>query len=144
MPRGTLTDEERYVINDHIVQTIVMLSRLPFPAHLRQVPEVAGGHHERMDGRGYPKGLRGADMSALARMMAIADVYEALTAADRPYKPGKKVSEALAIMRRMADEGHIDPDLFALFVDAGVYLRYAERFLDHGQIDTAPVRRAAA
>jgi HD-GYP domain-containing protein (c-di-GMP phosphodiesterase class II) len=131
--RGTLTAEERYLINDHIVQTIIMLSKLPFPRALRSVPEVACGHHERMDGTGYPRGLRAADMSIPARIMAIADVFEALTAADRPYKPGKAVSEALGIMRTMAETGHIDPDLFALFVAAGVPRRYAEQFLDPAQ-----------
>jgi HD-GYP domain-containing protein (c-di-GMP phosphodiesterase class II) len=131
--RGTLTDEERFVINDHIVQTIVMLSKLPFPRHLREVPEVAGGHHERMDGRGYPRALRGAEMSVLARIMAIADVFEALTASDRPYKSGKTVQESLAIMKRMAESGHIDADLYALFVESGVCWRYAERFLSAPQ-----------
>ena len=133
--RGTLTAEERYVINDHIVQTIVMLSQLPFPRHLRSVPEVAGGHHERMDGKGYPRGLRGSEMSVLARIMAIADIYEALTASDRPYKSGKTVSESLRVMRKMATEGHIDADLYDLFVEAGVYQRYARQFLGPGQID---------
>ena len=128
--RGTLTPEERYLINDHIVQTIIMLSKLPFPRHLRGVPEVAGGHHERMDGKGYPRRLRGEDMSVPARIMAIADVFEALTASDRPYKPGMHLSESLRIMREMAQNGHIDPDLFTLFVETGVHRRYAERFLN--------------
>jgi hypothetical protein len=84
----TLSEEERYKIKEHIVQTLIMLSQLPFPKHLRQVPEIASGHHEKMDGTGYPKGLRGEDMSPLARMLAIADIFEALTAVDRPYKKG--------------------------------------------------------
>ncbi|TCU89830.1 HD domain-containing phosphohydrolase [Roseateles saccharophilus] len=137
VPRGTLTEEERYRINDHIVQTIKMLEELPFPKHLRGVPEMAGGHHERMDGRGYPKGLKGADMSPQARMMAIADVFEALTADDRPYKPGKRLSEALAIMQRMVREQHLDPELFALFLSAGVCLAYAERFMPAERVDVA-------
>jgi response regulator RpfG family c-di-GMP phosphodiesterase len=134
--RGTLGEEERYKINEHIIQTIVMLSALPFPNHLGQVPEIAGGHHERTDGKGYPRGLTGAQMSPLARMMAIADVFEALTASDRPYKRPKTISSALDIMKRMADEGHIDPELFEIFVRSGVCLRYAERFLDPSQRDT--------
>jgi HD domain len=134
--RGTLGEEERYKINEHIIQTIVMLSALPFPNHLSQVPEIAGGHHERTDGKGYPRGLTGAQMSPLARMMAIADVFEALTASDRPYKPPKTISSALEIMKRMADEGHIDPELFKIFVRSGVCQRYAERFLDPSQRDT--------
>jgi hypothetical protein len=134
--RGTLGDEERYKINEHIIQTIIMLSALPYPNHLAQVPEIAGGHHERTDGKGYPRGLTGAQMSPLARMMAIADVFEALTASDRPYKSPKTLSQSLDIMKRMADEGHIDPELFELFVRSGVCLRYAERFLDPSQRDT--------
>lgn len=137
--RGTLTDEERYKINDHIVQTIKMLSELPFPKHLRGVPEIAGGHHERMDGRGYPKGLKGGDMSPQARMMAIADVFEALTADDRPYKPGKRLSEALAIMRRMVQDKHLDAELFELFLRSGVCRAYAERFMPREMIDVADV-----
>jgi HD-GYP domain-containing protein (c-di-GMP phosphodiesterase class II) len=133
--RGTLTEEDRFVINGHMVQTIVMLDRLPFPRHLKNVPEIAGGHHEKMDGTGYPKRLRGEDMSAPARMMAIADVFEALTAQDRPYKKGKTLSESLAIMRRMVADRHLDPELFAVFVRQRVYLRYAERYMKPEQID---------
>jgi HD-GYP domain-containing protein (c-di-GMP phosphodiesterase class II) len=137
--RGTLTDEERYKINDHIVQTIKMLHELPFPKHLRDVPEIAGGHHERMDGRGYPRGLTSAQMSPQARMMAIADVFEALTADDRPYKPGKPLSEALGLMQRMAREGHLDPELYDLFLTAGVCQAYAERFMQPALRDVADV-----
>ena len=139
--RGTLTDEERYVINHHIVQTIVMLSQLPFPPHLKEVPDIAGGHHEKMDGTGYPRGLNAGDMSPVARMMAIADIFEALTAADRPYKKAKTLSESLEIMRRMKHDRHIDPELFELFLTSGVYLRYAERFLRPEQIDAVDVAR---
>jgi HD-GYP domain-containing protein (c-di-GMP phosphodiesterase class II) len=146
--RGTLTPEERHIINDHIVQTIVILSKLPLPRHLRRAPEIAGGHHERMDGKGYPRRLRGGDMSDLARMMAIADVFEALTAADRPYKPAKTLSQSLAIMAAMAAEGHLDPELYELFLVSGVYHRYAEAYLDPAQLDTVDIghylARAAA
>ncbi|MFC5569471.1 HD domain-containing phosphohydrolase [Lysobacter yangpyeongensis] len=133
--RGTLSAEERYKINEHIVQTIVMLSQLPFPAHLRNVPEIAGGHHEKMDGTGYPRGLTREQMSPVARMMAIADIFEALTAADRPYKSGKKLSEALSIMAKMRREQHIDADLFELFLRSGLHVDYATRFLKPEQID---------
>ena len=133
--RGTLTEEERYHINDHIVQTIIMLEALPFPKTLRRVPEWAGGHHEKMDGTGYPRGLKREQMSIPARIMAIADIFEALTARDRPYKTPKKLSECVAIMARMSEDEHIDPDLFALFLDSGVYRRYAEAFLLPEQID---------
>ena len=133
--RGTLTNEERYIINHHMVQTILMLNHLPFPGHLRNVPDIAGGHHEKMDGTGYPKRLKREDMSLPARMMAIADIFEALTAADRPYKKAKSLSEALGIMANMCRDAHIDPELFGLFINDHIYLRYAERFLDPRQID---------
>lgn len=133
--RGTLTNEERYIINHHIVQTILMLNQLPFPIHLRSVPEIAGGHHEKMDGTGYPKRLKREEMSLPARMMAIADIFEALTAADRPYKKAKSLSEALGIMAFMCRNAHIDPQLFRLFIEAHIYRQYAERFLDPRQID---------
>ncbi|MFN3883437.1 MAG: HD domain-containing phosphohydrolase [Rhodocyclaceae bacterium] len=132
---GTLTAAERAIINHHIVATIRMLEALPWPKHLKNVPEYAGGHHERMDGRGYPRGLTGEQMSIPARMMAIADIFEALTAKDRPYKPGMKLSQALAIMKKFAANGHIDPDLFDVFMQQKVWRRYAETFLDPAQID---------
>jgi HD-GYP domain-containing protein (c-di-GMP phosphodiesterase class II) len=133
--RGTLTAEERYIINGHMLQTIRMLETLPFPARLRQVPEIAGGHHEKMDGSGYPRRLTGEQLSLPARMMAIADIFEALTAADRPYKPGKRLSESLAIMLDMCRSGHIDAQLFELFIREGIYREYAKRFLAAEQQD---------
>jgi HD-GYP domain-containing protein (c-di-GMP phosphodiesterase class II) len=132
---GTLTGGERQVINHHIVATIKMLEALPWPRHLTSVPEYAGGHHERMDGKGYPKGLTREQMSVQARVMGIADIFEALTAKDRPYKPGKTLSESLGILGRMKEGGHVDPDLFDIFVRDKVYLRYAREFLDPEQID---------
>src|SRR5262245_3093877 len=133
--RGTLTQEEREIINHHIVSTIKMLEALPWPKHLRNVPEYAGGHHERMDGKGYPRGLTRDQMSVQARVMGIADIFEALTAKDRPYKRGKTLSESLHILGNFRQNGHIDPDLFDIFVRKKVYLRYAEQFLDRDQID---------
>jgi HD-GYP domain-containing protein (c-di-GMP phosphodiesterase class II) len=133
--RGTLTAEERYIINDHMTQTIMMLESLPLPHHLRNVPEIAGGHHEKMNGTGYPKRLTRDQMSPVARMMAIADVFEARTAADRPYKRAKPLSEAMRIMAAMKRDHHLDPDLLDLFATAGVWKAYAHRFLDPAQID---------
>ena len=133
--KGTLTDEERNIINHHIVATIKMLESLPFPKHLKNVPEYAGGHHERMDGRGYPRGLTRDQMSVPARVMAIADIFEALTAEDRPYKKGKKLSECLRIMGLMKEDNHIDPELFRVFIDEKVYMQYAQKFLHKDQID---------
>ncbi len=137
--KGTLTPEEREVINNHIVATIKMLETLPFPKHLRNVPEYAGGHHEKMDGTGYPRGLTGEQMSVQARIMAIADIFEALTARDRPYKEGKKLSEALRILKFMKQDQHIDPDLFDLFIRERLFERYANEYLDKGQIDTVDI-----
>jgi HD-GYP domain-containing protein (c-di-GMP phosphodiesterase class II) len=137
--RGTLTARERDIINYHIVATNRMLEQVPWPKHLRNVPEFAGGHHERMDGRGYPKGLTRHQMSLQARMLGIADIFEALTAVDRPYKPGMKVSKALEIMVRFKKNGHIDPDLFDVFMREGVYKRYAKEFLSPDQYDVVEV-----
>ena len=133
--RGTLAEEERYKINEHIVQTLIMLGQLPFPKHLRNVPEIAAGHHEKMDGSGYPRRLKKDEMSPQARMMAIADIFEALTAVDRPYKKGKTLSEAIKIMSFMKKDQHIDPELFDLFLRSGAYREYAERFMKPEQID---------
>jgi HD-GYP domain-containing protein (c-di-GMP phosphodiesterase class II) len=138
---GTLTDDERKVINHHIVATIKMLEALPWPKHLTNVPEYAGGHHERMDGKGYPRGLTREQMSVQARCMGIADIFEALTAKDRPYKKGKTLSESLEILGRMKQNSHVDPDLFDVFVRRKVYRRYAEMFLDPEQIDTVDETR---
>ncbi len=136
---GTLNDGEREVINNHIVVTIRMLESLPWPRHLARVPEYAGGHHERMDGKGYPKGLTREQMSLQARMMAIADIFEALTAKDRPYKKGKTLSESLQILGGFCERSHIDPDLFDVFVRKQVYLEYARKFMDPAQIDEVDV-----
>jgi HD-GYP domain-containing protein (c-di-GMP phosphodiesterase class II) len=133
---GTLTAAERETINYHIVATNKMLEQLPWPRHLKNVPEYAGGHHERMDGKGYPRGLTRDQMSVQARIMGIADIFEALTARDRPYKPGMKLSQAMGILARFSRTGHIDPDLFAVFVREKVYIKYAEQFLDPQQMDT--------
>lgn len=133
--RGTLTREDRQIINNHVAMTHKMLSALPWPKHLRGVPEIAASHHERLDGKGYHRGLTAEHMPMQARIVAIADIFEALTAKDRPYKPGKSLSESLEILGRMTVEGHVDPHLFDVFIREKVYLRYAEQFLDPVQIN---------
>ncbi len=138
---GTLTAAERQIINHHIVVTIQMLEALPWPRHLQNVPEYAGGHHERIDGKGYPRGLRGDQMSVQARIMGIADIFEALTARDRPYKPGKTLTESLQILGKMRLEGHIDPELFDIFIRSRVYERYARDYLDPTQVDEVDVSK---
>jgi len=139
--RGTLTEEERFKINDHIVQTIIMLNQLPLPKYLEKVPEYAGTHHETMIGNGYPRKLTRDEMSVPARIMAIADIFEALTASDRPYKKAKTLSEALKIMSFMRNDQHIDPDLFDLFLSSGAYQDYADRFLAPEQIDQVDIEQ---
>jgi len=133
--KGTLLPEERDIINDHISITIDMLEQLPYPNNLKNIPEFAGGHHEKMDGTGYPKGLNADQMSPQAKIMAIADIYEALTAADRPYKEGKKISQAMRIMGFMKNDYHIDEDLFEIFVNSGVYKKYADEYVSQSQVD---------
>ena len=142
--RGTLNDDERRKINDHIVLTIEMLNEMPLPKHLKKVPEYAGGHHEKLDGTGYPKKLTGDQMSWPAKMMAIADIFEALTAADRPYKKAKTLSESLKILSFMKKDKHVDPDLFDLFLRSGAYLEYAEQFLRPEQVDKVDVSQYLA
>jgi HD-GYP domain-containing protein (c-di-GMP phosphodiesterase class II)/HAMP domain-containing protein len=137
--RGTLTEEERFKINEHIIQTIILLNQLPFPRELRRVPTWAGNHHEKVDGSGYPRRLTADDLSVPERIMAIADIFEALTASDRPYKKAKTLSESIRIMASMCKEGHICPDLFALFLRSGVYLEYAQTHLSPEQIDAVDV-----
>jgi hypothetical protein len=133
--RGTLNDDDRWIINKHINDTQAMLKRLPFPPHLANVPEIAGNHHEKMDGTGYPNKLRKEEMSLTSRMMGIADIFEALTAADRPYKKPKTLSESIKIMSFMRKDHHIDAELFELFLRSGVYKKYADRFLLEEQVD---------
>ena len=135
IPKGTLLPEEREIINDHIVITIEMLEKLPYPKKLKNVPEFAGSHHEKLNGTGYPKGLKDEDMSTQAKIMAISDIYEALTAKDRPYKDGYKLSEAMEIMSLMKNKNEIDKGLFDIFVKKGVYREYAEKYLGADQID---------
>jgi len=133
--RGTLNPKERRVINGHMDVTVEMLESMPFPKHLKRVPEYACGHHEKMDGTGYPKGLKRDEMSIPARIMGIADVFEALTANDRPYKDPKPLSETLTIMGRMKLGDHLDPDLFNVFIEKKVYLEFAREHLEASQID---------
>jgi len=137
--RGTLTPEEIFKIREHVIMTIEMLENLPYPESLKKIPYYGGTHHETLDGSGYPRGLMGKDLSIPARIMAIADVFEALTASDRPYKKGKTLSQALGIMSMMVKDHHLDADLFALFLRSGVYKSYAEKFLKPEQIDPVDI-----
>ena len=139
--KGTLSEEDRFKINEHIVQTINMLDQLEFPDYLANVPEFAGAHHETMNGTGYPCRRKKEEMSIPARIMAIADIFEALTAADRPYKAPKTLNEAIKIMSFMRNDHHIDPDLFDLFLTRGVYRQYAQAHLKSEQIDMVDISK---
>ena len=133
--RGTLNDEEREIINKHAEITIRLLEDLPYPKNLRNVPAYSGAHHERMDGTGYPLDLKEADIAIQGRLIGLADVFEALTAKDRPYKKGKTLSESLEILAAMARSGHVNTDLFEVFLREKVYMHYADQYLDPEQID---------
>ncbi|PKH06759.1 HD domain-containing phosphohydrolase [Moritella sp. Urea-trap-13] len=137
--RGTINAEERYIINHHVIQTITMLEQLPLPPHLSRVPEIAGGHHEQLNGRGYPRGYQEEEISLEARILAIADVFEALTASDRPYKTAKSLSQSIKILSFMSKDRHIDSDLFKLFLSSGIYLEYAHKYLKPEQIDNVDI-----
>lgn len=137
--RGTLNDEERFIINDHIIETMMMLESLPFPSTMKNIPLIAGSHHEKLDGKGYPQGIDQSEIPLAGKAMAIADIFEALTSSDRPYKKAKTLSESLNIMRCMVKDNHIDADLFALFLNSGIYMEYAKQFLLPEQIDQVNV-----
>ncbi|MCF8211541.1 MAG: GAF domain-containing protein [Rhodoferax sp.] len=139
--RGTLSEEERFKINEHVMQSLMMLQQLPLPKNLRRVPEYAATHHETLLGTGYPRKLTGAELSVPMRIMAIADIFEALTASDRPYKKPKTLSESIKILSFFKKDRHIDADLFDLFLTSGVYRRYAEKYLMPEQIDDVDISR---
>ena len=130
IPSGTLSPEEREIINNHVESTVRMLEKLPYPKKLRNIRRAAGIHHERMDGAGYPRKLTTEDIPLAGRIIGIADIFEALTARDRPYRKAKTLSEALDALREMAETGHIDPELYDLFITEKIYLRYAAEHLD--------------
>ena len=138
--KGTLTPEERYKINEHVIMSIKMLEKIPFPSHLSKIPEYAGTHHETLIGTGYPRKLTKSELSIPTRIMAIADIFEALTASDRPYKKAKTLSESIKIMSFMVKDQHIDADLFKLFLSSGIYKTYAQKYLKAEQIDEVDVK----
>tara|TARA_B100000029_G_scaffold514204_1_gene616142 strand:- start:157 stop:1737 length:1581 start_codon:yes stop_codon:yes gene_type:complete len=133
--KGTLSKKDRKIMEDHVVLTYDLLSKLPYPDHLKQVPFYAGCHHEKINGKGYPNGYSGDKLPIQARIIAIADVFEGLTAPDRPYKKGYKLSKALTILKYMVEDGEIDKDLFNLFITKKLYLTYANEMIHKDQID---------
>lgn len=139
--KGTLTEEERFKINDHVRMTIKMLEELPFSDNLKNVPSYAGAHHETLIGTGYPRQLTKEQIPLPARMLALVDVFEALTASDRPYKEPKKLSDSIKILSFMAKDRHIDKDVFELFLRSGVYKKYAEEFINPDQVDDVDIEK---
>ncbi len=139
--KGVWNEEEKYIINSHMVSTIRMLETLPFPKTLKNIPEIAGGHHEKMDGSGFPKKLSKQDLSVMARIMGIADIFESLTSVDGPYTKGKTISEAIQIMDKLKKENHIDGDLFEIFLTSGIHSEYAEKFLQPYQRDSIDISK---
>jgi len=134
--KGTLSKKDRKIMEDHVVLTYELLNKLPYPDHLKQVPFYAGCHHEKIDGSGYPNGYKGDKLPMQARIIAIADVFEGLTAPDRPYKQGYKLSKALNILKFMVNDGEIDSKLFSLFITKKLYLKYADEMINSNQIDS--------
>ena len=139
--RGTLTTEDRFKINEHVTSTIKMLENLPFPIELARVPRYASTHHETLKGTGYPRKLSAVELSMPERILVVADIFEALTAADRPYKKAKSLSVAIDILHKMALDEHLDMDVFKLFLTSGIYLKYADKFLDTAQIDAVDIAK---
>lgn len=142
--RGTLTAEDRFKINDHIVQTYTMLKGLPWPAQLARVPEIAATHHEKLDGQGYPRKLPAERLTVLDRVMSIVDVFEALTAADRPYKAPKTLDESFRIMAQMCSKQHLDTELFRYFLHSGLWRTFADGFMKPeqcGEVDVAAIEK---
>jgi HD-GYP domain-containing protein (c-di-GMP phosphodiesterase class II) len=137
--KGTLTNEERYKINEHIIMSIIMLEELPFLDNMKRVPEYATCHHETLIGTGYPRELTKEQMSLPSRIIAVADVFEALTSSDRPYKEAKTLSESIKILSYMVKDQHLDADIFKMFLESGIYIKYAEKFLSKNQIDEVDI-----
>lgn len=134
--KGTLTDEERDTINSHALATTEILSELPWPKKLANVPDIAGAHHEKLDGSGYPGGLKGDKISLQARIMAVADVFEALSAKDRPYKKPMTLSQVNKVLGFMVKDNHVDGDIVDLLLNSGIQKMYAEKYLSPEQWST--------
>jgi hypothetical protein len=139
--RGTLTPEERFKIEEHVVMTIKLLERVPLPEHYRSITKYAGTHHEKLNGTGYPRGLKKDQLGIPERIMALADIFEALTAPDRPYKRTHTLSTAFDILYNMVEENEVDKDVFELFLRSGVYMQFAQEYIDPKQIDTVDINK---
>jgi len=133
---GTLTPEEREVIEEHAKDTMNLLQHISYPEWLKQVPEIASGHHEKLDGSGYPRGLTGDQLMTQTKILAISDIFEALTAPDRKYRDaGLKFSKVIEIMNDMVEKNHIDGDLFQVFMEEKIYEDFFEKWDDDRVLD---------
>lgn len=142
--RGTLTPEEMKLMSAHVSVTWDMLSQLSFPKKYKNVAFYAATHHEKLNGKGYPRGLTADDLPLQSRIIAVADIFEALTSADRPYKKAKTLSESLRIMAFCVKDGDLDPDLLDFFLDSGLYLDFAQKFMNPLQIDSVDIETLKA
>jgi len=133
--KGTLTAGEREIINNHARLTEKILNKLPWPKKLSNIPSIAGAHHEKLDGSGYPLHLNKENINIQARILAIADIFEALCARDRPYKKPMTLSKTVAVLQQMSENHLIDEDIVKLFFESGVHIEYAKRHLSPDQID---------
>lgn len=137
--RGTLSEEERDIINSHAKITLDILERLKFPKKYKDIPQIAGNHHEKLNGKGYPRGLKDEEISFESRILAIADIFEALTASDRPYKKANPLSLAMKILYNMAKDGELDKELVKFFYNSGLYMEYAKKLLPKSSIDEVDI-----
>ncbi len=121
IPKGSLDPEERQQIESHVKHSFLFLSQIPWTKELKNIPKIARAHHEKLDGSGYPDGIKAEQIPFQSKMMTISDIFDALTAHDRPYKPAVPTERALTIIGKEVKSQLLDPVLFKLFVDAKVY-----------------------
>ena len=130
-----LTTEERETINNHATMTFKLLEELPFPKNQKDVPFIASSHHEKLNGKGYPRGLDENEIPLTVRILTLADVFEALTSSDRPYKEPKKLSQVVRILGFTVKDGEMDPDLVDFFLNEKMHIEYAKEHLKPEMID---------
>ncbi len=121
IPRGSLAPEERRQIESHVVHSFAFLAQIPWTQEYKHIPEIARAHHEKLNGKGYPYGLNSAEIPVQAKMMTICDIFDALSATDRPYKRAVPTDRALDILQLCVRENEVDEELYRLFLDARVY-----------------------
>jgi len=136
--KGSITEAERKKMKEHAYMTLKMLSQIPFTKKFRNIPHFAGAHHECLDGTGYPLGLRGDEIPFEGKLMAVTDIAEALTSADRPYKRAMPLDEVYRVLRSLAEKGKLDRDLVELFITENVYGAYKRKYESEGREVAGP------